>query len=108
MLECYFVNEDKVWGVHVVPTDRRFFKNHIVIDSSTFKGNVTTFGASNSSANITNNFIQNTGMILTGEWRDSVVANNKVLNTDFVFSWPGIYATCASNTTMWRASTVPI
>ncbi|RQO32328.1 hypothetical protein DBR32_01590 [Taibaiella sp. KBW10] len=88
-LECYFVNEDKVWGVHVTETDRRFFKNHIIIDANTFKDNWITFVSSNSSANITNNFIQNTSMVMNGAWQDSIVANNKVFNTGYVFFLSG-------------------
>lgn len=89
MLRCYFVNEDKVWGVHTVPSDRRFFKNHIVIDGNTFKDNGTTFESVLTSANVTNNFIQNTGMIMAGEWQDSEVAHNKIFNTGFIFYLSG-------------------
>ncbi|WP_129021927.1 hypothetical protein [Edaphocola flava] len=80
-LRCYVVNEDKVWGVHVTPEDRRFFANQIIIDANTFKDNWVTFTSVESSAHITNNFVQNTGIFLTGAWQESVVAHNKVFNT---------------------------
>lgn len=85
-LRCYEVNEDKVW---YNPANRRFFKSHIIIDANTFKDNYITFNSVASSAHITNNFIQNTGSFMNGEWQDSLAAHNKVLNSNHVFSLSG-------------------
>lgn len=88
LLRCYVGNEDKVWGVHVEDTDRFFIKNRIVIDSNTLKDNYgSTFEAEVvSSARIINNFIQNTGCIVGGSWQDTIVENNTVMNTRYIFS----------------------
>jgi hypothetical protein len=91
--QCYVGNEDKVWGVHVVESDRFFIKNRIVIDSNTLKdnyGGTITADYAASSAVITNNFIQNTGCIIGGHWQDTIVENNTVMNTRYVFALANI------------------
>jgi len=86
-LRCYEVNEDITWGN---PANRRFFQSHIIIDANTFKDNYITFSSVASSAHITNNFIQNTSLVLTGAWQESLVAHNKIFNTGYVFFLSGI------------------
>ncbi|MFA6057146.1 MAG: hypothetical protein WC756_03025 [Taibaiella sp.] len=91
LLGCNTGNEDIVWGVHVVESDRRFHRNRIIVDGNTFKGNWETIrSGSLSMVTAINNFIQNTGTIATGSFQNSLIADNIVFNTGYVFSLSGV------------------